>query len=189
MSRLVSDLLDVVSLEAGRLALIPRQQDATELVRDTLDAFNALAAAQGISIRTEVRAGSLLAHYDQERILQVLANLVGNAIKFTPHGGRIDIMVEPIAQDVRFAVIDTGPGIPEQHTDAIFERFWRVAKLERSGLGLGLYISKCIVDAHGGKIWVESPPHQGSAFYFTLPGSTSVGEAGSRPEPERHSEE
>jgi signal transduction histidine kinase len=177
MSRLVSDLLDVVSIEAGRLALVPQQQDATELLRDTLDAFNALAAAKGLSIRTEVRAGSLLAQYDQERILQVLANLVGNAIKFTPKGGRIDILVEPIEHDVRFGVIDTGPGIPEEHSSAIFERFWRAAKRERSGLGLGLYISKCIVEAHGGKIWVDSPPNQGSSFYFTLPGIGSVAEA------------
>ena len=169
MNRLVSDLLDVVSIEAGRLALIPREQNATDLVRETVDAFNALAAAKHISIRTEVRAGSLLAKYDSERILQVLANLLGNAIKFTPNGGRIDIIVEPANPHVRFGVIDTGPGISEQDAGAIFERFWRVANPQRSGLGLGLYISKCIVEAHGGEIWVESRPNQGSAFYFTLP--------------------
>jgi signal transduction histidine kinase len=171
MNRLVADLLDVVSIEAGRLALVPQQQNAAELVRETLDAFSVLSAANGISIRTEVRAGSLLAQYDQERILQVLANLVGNAVKFTPKGGRIDIVVEPIGHDVRFGIIDTGPGIPEQDSARIFERFARVAKWERSGLGLGLYISKCIVEAHGGKIWVESRPGQGSSFYFTLPGT------------------
>jgi signal transduction histidine kinase len=174
MNRLVGDLLDVVSIEAGRLALIPQQQNAADLVRETLDAFNGVAGAKNISIRTEVRAGTLLAQYDQERILQVLANLVGNAIKFTPKGGRIDIIVEPVDHDVRFGVIDSGPGIPEQNVGVIFERFWRVPKRERSGLGLGLYISKCIVEAHGGKIWVESPPEPGSAFYFTLPGSGSV---------------
>lgn len=176
MSRLVADLLDVVSIEAGRLALVPQRQNAAELVRDTLEAFEALSAAKGISIRTEVRARSLLAQYDHERILQVLANLVGNAVKFTPRGGRVDIIVEPIDHDVRFGVIDTGPGIPEQDCGLIFERFGRVAKWERSGLGLGLYISKCIVEAHGGKIWVESRSGQGSSFYFTLPGSALVGE-------------
>jgi signal transduction histidine kinase len=174
MNRLVGDLLDVVSIEAGRLALVPQQQNTADLVRETLDAFNAVAATKHISIRTEVRAGTLLAQYDQERILQVLANLVGNAIKFTPKGGRIDIIVEPVDHDVRFGVIDSGPGIPEQNHGVVFERFWRVARRERSGLGLGLYISKCIVEAHGGKIWVESPPEPGSAFYFTLPGSGSV---------------
>jgi signal transduction histidine kinase len=173
MNRLVADLLDVVSIEAGRLALVPQQQNAAELVRDTLDVFTAPSAARGISIRTEVRSGSLLAQYDQERILQVLANLVGNAVKFTPKGGRIDIVVEPIGRDVRFGVIDTGPGICEQDCDLVFERFGRVAKWERSGLGLGLYISKCIVEAHGGKIWVESKSGQGSSFYFTLPGSAA----------------
>jgi signal transduction histidine kinase len=92
---------------------------------------------------------------------------------FPPKGGRIDIIVEPIGHDVRFGVIDTGPGICEQDCDLIFERFGRVAKWERSGLGLGLYISKCIVEAHGGKIWVESKSGQGSSFYFTLPGSAA----------------
>ena len=170
MNRLVNDLLDVVSIEAGRLALSPLEQNATDLVRETVDASNPLAAAKDISIRTEVRAGSLLAKYDSERILQVLANLVGNALKFTPNGGRIDILVEPAGPYVRFGVIDTGPGVAEQDTSAIFERFWQVAKLQRSGLGLGLYISRCIVEAHGGRIWVESRPNQGSSFYFTLPG-------------------
>jgi len=174
MNRLVADLLDVVSIEAGQLSLVSQQQNAAELVRDTLDAFSGPSAAKGISMRTEVRAGSLLARYDQERILQVLANLVGNAIKFTPAGGRVDIIVEPVGDDVRFGVIDTGPGIAEQG-GLIFERFGRVAKWERSGLGLGLYIAKCIVDAHGGKIWVESQPDQGSSFYFTLPSSASAG--------------
>lgn len=182
MDRLVGDLLDVVSIEAGRLALVPQQHDAKDLVRETLDAFNALAAARNISIRTEVRAGTLLAQYDQERILQVLANLVGNAIKFTPVGGRIDIVVEPVDRDVRFGVIDTGPGISKQNFDAIFERFWRVAKRERSGLGLGLYISRCIVEAHGGRIWVESQLGQGSSFYFTLPGSASMSDAATPPD-------
>jgi signal transduction histidine kinase len=174
MNRLVADLLDVVSIEAGRLALVPQQHNATELLRDTLDAFNALSAAKGISIRTEVRAGLLLAEYDQERILQVLSNLLGNALKFTPKGGRIDIAVESFEGAVRFGVTDTGPGIPAHSFGVIFERFGQAAKQQRSGLGLGLYISKCIVEAHGGKIWVESPPGQGSSFYFTLPASAPV---------------
>lgn len=174
MNRLVGDLLDVVSIEAGRLAVVPKQQNATDLVRETLDAFQALAASKQISIRTEVRAGALLAKYDQERILQVLANLVGNAIKFSRKGGRIDITVEPVDHDVRFGVVDTGPGIREQDFGAVFERFWTTARRDGSGFGLGLYISKCIVEAHGGKIWVEGNPNHGSSFYFTLPGSAGV---------------
>ena len=108
---------------------------------------------------------------DPERILQVLSNLVGNAIKFTKAGGRIDIVVERIDHEVRFAVIDTGPGIAPDKLPAVFERFWQVAKADRLGLGLGLglYISKSIVEEHGGSIWVDSRVGEGSTFYFTLP--------------------
>jgi signal transduction histidine kinase len=101
--------------------------------------------------------------------MQVLANLVGNAIKFTPSGGRIDIVVEPVDHDVRFSVADTGRGIASDQLDVVFERFWKDAKRERAGLGLGLYISKCIIEVHGGKIWAESRRGEGSRFYFTIP--------------------
>lgn len=177
MARLVGDLVDIVSIEAGRLAVTPKRHDAVELVRETVDVFQPLAAAKGIWIGSDVRGGSLLARYDHERILQVLANFVGNALKFTPEGGRIHILVEPVDGDVRFAVADTGPGIDPEKLGAIFERFWQAAeKKGRSGLGLGLYISKCIVEAHGGKIWAESRTGErsGSTFYFTLPGADAA---------------
>ena len=171
MTRLVGDLLDVVSIEAGRLAVAPERHDARDLVRETVEVFRPLASVKNISIASDVRAGSLLARYDYERILQVLANLVGNAIKFTGEGGRIDLVVEAIADDVRFAVQDNGVGIAPEKLNVIFERFWQVAEGHRSGLGLGLFISKCIVEAHGGRIWVESHLGAGSTFYFTLPGA------------------
>jgi signal transduction histidine kinase len=131
--------------------------------------FRPLASVKNISVASDVRAGSLLARYDHERILQVLANLVGNAIKFTGEGGRIDLIVEATGDDVRFAVQDSGAGIAPDKLNVIFERFWQVADQRRSGLGLGLFISKCIVEAHGGRIWAESHPGAGSTFYFTLP--------------------
>jgi signal transduction histidine kinase len=169
MTRLVGDLLDVVSIDAGRLAVAPRRHDARDLVRETMEVFRPLASVKNISIASDVRAGSLLARYDHERILQVLANLVGNAIKFTGEGGTIDLVVEASGDDVRFAVKDNGAGIVPEKLDLIFERFWQVADEQRSGLGLGLFISKCIVEAHGGRIWAESHPGAGSTFYFTLP--------------------
>lgn len=169
MTRLVGDLLDVVSIEAGRLAVAPERHDARDLVRETMEVFRPLASVKNISVASDVRAGSLLARYDHERILQVLANLVGNAIKFTGEGGRIDLVVEATGDDVRFAVQDNGAGIPPDKLHVIFERFWQVADQHRSGLGLGLFISKCIVEAHGGRIWAESHPGAGSTFYFTLP--------------------
>lgn len=169
MNRLIGDLLDIASIDAGRLAVVPECHDATELLRETLEVFQPIAVANDISLRSDVRAGSPFARYDHERILQVLANLVFNAIKFTPKSGTIDIVLEPLEHAVRFAVRDTGAGIAPDKLNAVFERFWQGARHERSGLGLGLYISRCIVEAHGGKIWVDSRPGEGSTFYFTLP--------------------
>jgi signal transduction histidine kinase len=169
MTRLVGDLLDVVSIDAGRLAVTPERHDAKELLGETLDVFRPLARVKMISIETDVRGGSLIARYDYERILQVLANLVGNAIKFTAEGGRINLEVEVVGDEVRFAVRDNGVGIDPDKLRVVFDRFWQGREKHHLGLGLGLFISKCVVEAHGGRIWAESQPGAGSAFYFTLP--------------------
>jgi signal transduction histidine kinase len=118
---------------------------------------------------SEVASGPVLAHFDYERILQVLANLVGNAMKFTEAGGNIALQLAPTTDGIWFTVRDSGCGIAPEHTDAIFARFAQAARADRGGLGLGLYIARCIVEAHGGKIWVDSTPGQGSAFHFTIP--------------------
>ncbi|EPX57420.1 GAF sensor signal transduction histidine kinase [Cystobacter fuscus DSM 2262] len=175
MNRLIGDLLDVASIEAGRLSVEPRPEDAIRLVRETVEVFQPSASARGISLDSEVARDSLLARFDHERILQVLANLLSNAIKFTPEGGRISIRVEPSEAEVRFSVMNTGPGIAEENLGRIFERFWQVLASDRRGMGLGLYISKCIVEAHGGRIWAESKPDAGSTFFFTLPGARTPG--------------
>jgi signal transduction histidine kinase len=99
----------------------------------------------------------------------VLVNLLSNAIKFTPRGGTVRVRVECIRKELRFAVHDNGVGIPADKLEAVFERYVQVAKNDRRGVGLGLYISRCIVQSHHGKIWVESVPGEGSSFYFTLP--------------------
>jgi signal transduction histidine kinase len=169
MDRLVGDLLDVVSIEAGRLALSPLRHDASELLSETSEVFLAIAAAKQISIRSEVGAGSLFAHCDRERILQVLANLVGNAIKFTNNGGKIDLRVERVEDELRFDVADTGAGIAPEKLELVFQRFWQAENQKQAGIGLGLYISKSIVEAHGGKIWAHSRIGEGSTFCFTLP--------------------
>jgi len=175
MNRLIGDLLDVASIEAGRLTVEPRPEDAIRLVRETMEAFQPAASAKGISLDSDVARDSLLARFDHERILQVLANLLSNAIKFTPEGGRVSIRVEPAGEEVQFSVRDTGPGIEEDKLGRIFERFWQVHGGDKRGLGLGLYISKCIVEAHGGRIWAESQPEAGSTFFFTLPGAGTSG--------------
>ncbi len=175
MNRLIGDLLDVASIEAGRLTVDPRPEDAIPLVRDTLEAFQLSAVAKGISLESELAKDSLVARFDPERVLQVLANLLSNAIKFTPKGGKILLRIEPAGEQVQFSVTDSGPGISEADQGRIFERFWQVDSSDKRGLGLGLYISRCIVAAHGGRLWVESKKGAGSTFFFTLPGVRTAG--------------
>jgi signal transduction histidine kinase len=179
MDRLIGDLVDVASIEAGKLRLVPRLEEPVRLVKDSLEAFQATASARGVSLASEIRPGVRSARFDHERILQVLANLVSNAIKFSRKGDRILLRVQPRGDDVLFSVSDTGPGIPEDKLEAVFERFWQVGRGDRRGLGLGLYISRCIVEAHGGTIWVESSEGTGSSFQFTLPTRENAARNGS----------
>jgi signal transduction histidine kinase len=169
MNRLVGDLVDVVSIEAGKLRVVPRAEEPRRLVDEMSDVFHAAAAAKRLVLTTHIAPGTVHALLDFDRVLQVLANLVSNAIKFTPSGGSISLRVEPAGAFVRFSVTDTGEGIPADKLTAVFERFWQAQGADRRGLGLGLYISRCIVEAHGGSIGVESALGHGSTFYFLLP--------------------
>jgi signal transduction histidine kinase len=168
MNRLVSDLLDMVSIDAGQLSLVTDVVDVRSILRDTLEAFEPIAGAKNIKLVSDFGAQQLLARLDGDRIVQVLANLVSNAIKFTPAGGRISIEIRVEDRELRFSVIDTGIGIPEHDLNAVFERFRQVSK-DRRGLGLGLYIAKGVVEAHGGRMWAESRHKSGSTFHFALP--------------------
>lgn len=169
MNRLIGDLVDVASIEAGALAVKRQLGDPSHVLTEAVDTFQTQAAASGVSLLSEVTTASSVAEFDPARILQVLANLVGNAIKFTPAGGTVVVHLERAADELRFAVRDTGVGIPREHLDTVFERFRQVNRDDRRGVGLGLYISKCIVQGHGGRIWAESGPTAGSTFWFTLP--------------------
>jgi signal transduction histidine kinase len=180
MNRLIGDLIDVASIDAGKLAVTPATRDLAILIAEAVDTFRATALAKGVSLRTQIDAAPLLAAFDQHRILQVLANLIANSLKFTPQGGDITIRGEREADNVRLSVRDTGSGIPDHALASIFERFSQVGKNDHRGLGLGLYISRCIVEAHGGRIWAESQPGAGSKISFTLPHSSAF--PGSRPE-------
>lgn len=172
MNRLIGDLIDVSSIEAGRLSVELGRHDAMALIRETEEAFQPSASAKGIAIERELTEGAVLAKFDHDRILQVLANLLSNAIKFTPEGGRIWLRVAPAGSEVLFSVSDTGSGIPAEQLEAVFERFWQVKAHDRRGLGLGLFITRCIVEAHGGRVWAESEPGKGSRFFFTLPAAS-----------------
>lgn len=172
MNRLIGDLTDVASIDAGKLALTPVPGDTTTLIAEAVDAFQAAASAKGISLQAEIVESPLLAEFDHDRMLQVLANVIANAIKFTSRGGSIRVRGEHAGDELHFSISDTGSGIPSDLLEAIFERFWQVGENDRRGVGLGLYISRCIVEAHGGKIWAESRLGEGSKLCFTLPVST-----------------
>ena len=169
MNRLIGDLVDVASIEAGMLAVTREVGDPTHVVTEAVDTFQTQASSGGVSLAALIVPPSALAAFDPARILQVLSNLLSNAIKFTPPGGKVAVRVETVEEEIRFAVSDTGSGIPSDKLKAVFERFLQVTKNDRRGLGLGLFISKCIVQGHGGRIWAESKTGEGCRVSFTLP--------------------
>jgi signal transduction histidine kinase len=174
MYRLVHDLLDVSAIEAGQLPVTRSPLAVDMLVTDALELLYPLAGAKRIELATELAPALPLVAADRERMLQVFSNLVGNAVKFTSLGGRIEIRANLRSAMVEFAVHDNGPGIASADLPHIFDRFWRAKNTGRSGAGLGLAIAKGIVEAHGGSIRAESEPGRGSAFMFTLPVATSA---------------
>lgn len=169
MGHLIGTMLDAATLEAGGLVVEPRPCEVDRLLSETQELFYSVARARGIVFDLRTQGDPLLVHADRERVMQVLSNLVGNAIKFTPPNGTVRVSAERRGKEVRFAVSDTGPGIGPEHRARIFERFWKFEAQGNKGTGLGLFIAKGIVEAHGGRIWVESELGKGSTFYFTLP--------------------
>ena len=167
MNRLIGDLVDVASIDAGKLSVARSHGDISVTIDEAVDMFRGLAEGKGISLESAA-SKPLPASFDHDRVVQVLANLITNAIKFTGAGGRIVVANEPTDQQVRISVRDTGIGIASDKLESVFERFWQVGKNDQRGVGLGLYISRCIVEAHGGEIWAESTLGAGSTFWFTL---------------------
>jgi signal transduction histidine kinase len=176
MYRLIYDLLEVARADAGRLWIQPAPADPEELLREALDAHCEVAAAKSITLEatTDEPLPSVLA--DRERIAQVFSNLIGNALKFTPKGGRVSVRGWRAKPGVRFAVEDTGPGIAPDDQAHVFDRFWQARNASRMGTGLGLSIAKAIVEGHGGRIGVESTQGQGSRFEFYLPMAAATSE-------------
>ncbi|HEY3747377.1 MAG TPA: PAS domain S-box protein, partial [Gemmatimonadaceae bacterium] len=172
MNRMIQDLLDVKRMESGRLAIDLRPEGVDVIINDMIEMLRPLAVGSSIALESSVAEGLPPVLADSARIQQVLSNLVGNAVKFTPRDGRITVCAEQIESEVRFGVIDTGPGIPPEQVPHIFGQFWQASSSDRRGIGLGLAIAKGIVEAHKGTIWVESQVGLGSTFYFTLPTAT-----------------
>lgn len=170
MRRLIEDLLDVTRLEGGkRLPIEPAPVEVEPLLRETHELFKAQAAAGNVELRWEAPASTPPLYGDHHRVLQVLSNLVGNALKFTPEGGSVVIRAKQEEGMIRFSVSDTGPGIAREHLKDIFTPYWQAKRAERLGAGLGLPIANGIVESHGGHLSVESQPGHGTTFCFTIP--------------------
>jgi PAS domain S-box-containing protein len=169
MNSLIGDLLDVSSMEAGRFEVAPAGRNLTALLGECCEQFRPLCQAQQLELRCEIPGELPGLWFDERQLQRVLANLLGNAIKFSRGGGSIRLRAEVAPGEVRVGVSDQGPGIPEEHRARVFDRFWKADNGDRRGAGLGLAIAQGIVEAHGGRIWVESEPGVGSTFWFALP--------------------
>ena len=192
-SRLIRDLLDVARMERGGFAVERTALPPGEILMEVAEMFASPASDRSLELETKVPEELPPVFVDRERILQVLSNLVDNAVKFTPPGGRVRIEAERRNDEVCFSVSDTGPGILHEHLPRVFDRFWQARQADRRGTGLGLPIARRLVEAHGGRIWAESTPGQGSTFHFTVPiapvpvapaaASPSASERPSEPDP------
>jgi signal transduction histidine kinase len=169
MKRLIDDLTDVTSIDAGKLAVAPKPGNLAPLVSEAVISLRGAATAKNIALALPQPEVAMPAIFDADRVLQVLINLIANAIKFTPAGGQIRVACEHIDDTMRVSVTDTGPGIAPEFLDAIFERYRQAGVADRRGLGLGLYIARKIIEAHHGKIWAQSSLGKGTTVTFTLP--------------------
>ena len=169
MNRLIHDLLDVAKLEAGRISIETASTRVQVLLDDAAELLTPLASQAGIEVHTRADDGLPEIYVDRDRMLQVFSNLGGNAIKFTPRGGQITLQASRQGDAVRMCVCDTGPGIPGDVLQQIFAPFWQAQRSDRRGLGLGLSIARSIVEAHGGRIGVDSELGAGCEFWFTVP--------------------
>lgn len=169
MRRLIEDLTDLSRIDTGnRVHIEPQRDEAVALAKAAVAAHRALAAARNLHLIEDLPVGPIPVVCDRERVLQVFANVIGNAVKFSRDGGTIVVRVSRSQEGAIFAVTDSGPGIAPEHRRMLFNRYWQ-AKLMKEGLGLGLYVAKGIVDAHGGRMWFESTPDVGTTFSFSLP--------------------
>ncbi len=183
MERLIHDLLEVHRVQARQLTLERRPCAVEPLVREACEGLMPLAEAKPIAVDIEFPEGLPRILADAGRVVQVVSNVVGNAVKFTPAGGHIRVRATAAADEVVIEVKDTGPGLPADQLPHVFDRFWQARRTGRVGIGLGLAIAKGIVDSHGGHIGVESEEGKGSRFYFTFPRADRPDTRRAAPEP------
>jgi signal transduction histidine kinase len=173
MDGLIRDLLDVTRVEAGRLAVDVKPENTEELLSDALRTLAPVTHEKSINLRLNAPDDLPDVMADRERIGQAMSNLVGNAVKFSSPGGEIVVRVAVMDRELVFSVSDKGKGMTPEQLSHAFDRFWQSSRTDRQGAGLGLAITKGIVEAHGGRVWAESAPDSGSTFYFTLPIASS----------------
>jgi signal transduction histidine kinase len=166
INQLAQDLIDAASIERGSLRVGHDAQEIAPIVDRALDAVSYAAAARPLALERELPKELLQVVGDPERLIQTLAGLLTNAIRFTPKGGKITVRAERCGADARFSITDTGSGVPEEQRDQLFARF---PAARRQLVGLGPFVAKGIVEAHGGAIWADSAPGQGTTVYFTIP--------------------
>jgi PAS domain S-box-containing protein len=169
MENLVNDLLDVKRLEAGKVSLQLQDVSVQDVVLRVMDVFQPIADGCSVDLVSKCEAALPRVRGDAQRLEQVLSNLVSNALKFTSAGGRVTVNARSAGDHALVTVVDTGVGIAPDHLPHVFDRFWQGRKQGKKGLGLGLAIAKGLVEAHGGRIWVESVPGEGTTFLFTVP--------------------
>ena len=172
MERLIADLLDLASIESGRLALDLQPHDVHAIVADACEMHQVVARARSIELASAPAAVSATLACDRDRVLQVLGNLIGNALKFGAAEDHVEVDVQREGRELVFSVSDTGPGVAPAELDHMFEAYWTTAPSASKGTGLGLFICKGIVEAHGGRIGAENRTPRGARFWFTLPASS-----------------
>lgn len=170
MRQLIDDLLDLSRITAGHLTLDLKFREPAAIVDEVVQVLKPTADAKDVLLTAHVADDLPFVRCDRNRVIQVFSNLIGNAIKFTPQGGKVEVSFTKATNDTAiFEVRDTGRGIDPQEIPRVFDRYWQSDKKSRGGSGLGLYISKNIVEAHGGRVWVESKRGVGSRFYVSFP--------------------
>lgn len=169
MERLINDLLDYSKIHEGNLSLQLKEISIEKLSSDIIELSQIKAKEKSIDLSSVKNESASILICDPDRIKQVLNNLIGNAIKFTPENGKVALKIEEQKDKFYFSVVDNGPGISKESLQHIFERYWQVKKTAYLGTGLGLFIAKGLVEAHGGRMWVESEIGKGSNFQFEIP--------------------
>ncbi|HST07972.1 MAG TPA: ATP-binding protein, partial [Gemmatimonadaceae bacterium] len=169
MDALIRDLMDVNRLDSGKLAIEAAPIDPSLLLTEALQTLRPLVSEKVIELDVQIESGLPKVMADRDRIQQTLSNLVGNAIKFSPSGTKIVVIARREGSSVEISVLDRGKGIPPDQLPRVFDRHWQASRTDRQGAGLGLAIAKGIIETHGGRIWIESKPGEGTTASFTLP--------------------